>query len=66
MTLRKLFEILNALHAWDNLKGMIVTTGGGEIAIDFNSQPDRAIDQYLRRKGFIVEPTSGRYVYRPV
>jgi hypothetical protein len=66
MTLRKLFELLNALHAWNGLKGMIETTSGGEIAFDFNSQPDRATDQYLRRKGFIVEPGSGRYIYRPV
>lgn len=64
MTMRKMLEILNALHAWDHLKGMIEVTGGGEIAISFNSQPDRAIDQYLRRKGFIV--WEGQYIYRPV
>lgn len=63
MTLRKLFEILNALHAWEHLKGAIETTGGGELAIAFNSQPNPAIDQYLRRKGFIV--AESKYIYRP-
>jgi hypothetical protein len=65
MTLRKLFEILNALHAWDHHKGMVECTSGGELAIQFNAQPEHAVDQYLRRKGFIVEPGTGRYVYRP-
>lgn len=65
MTLRKLFEILNALHAWDHLKGFAVTSAGGELAIDFNSQPARPVDEYLKRKGFIVEPGLGKYVYRP-
>lgn len=63
VTLRKLFEILNALHAWEHLKGSIETTSGGELAIAFNSQPNPAIDQYLRRKGFIVD--KDQYIYRP-
>lgn len=66
MTMRKMFELLNALHAWDHLKGMIEITSGGEIAIQFNAQPERPVDQYLRRKGFIVEPDTERYIYRPV
>jgi hypothetical protein len=64
MTLRKLFEILNALHAWDHMKGMITCTGGGELAIQFNGQPQAPIDQYLRRKGFIIN-AEYLYVYRP-
>jgi hypothetical protein len=66
ITTSKLHQILWNLIAW-NERAMVIATAGGEIALDFTSQPQRATHDYLISKGFIVSSVvnEGAYVYRP-
>lgn len=66
MTLKKMLEILRnlELNTEINMHGSsIYANGGGELTLSFNTQPSRYIDNYLRRKGFIV--LNCDYIYRP-
>lgn len=64
MKLYKLLEILNQLKAWRvNFHGMIYPTGGGELALEFTSQPEHHVHDYLIDKGFVE--VNCDYIYRP-
>lgn len=70
MTLKKLLKILAYIDsAYASVKDVSMhgshlhTTGGGELAISFNTQPPQSLDELLRREGFIV--WQGDYIYRP-
>ncbi len=65
MTLKKLLEILETLKgAGHRLHGCaIYGSGTGELCLELNTQPEPAIDRYLRAKGFVLNDCT--YVYRP-
>lgn len=67
MTLQKLLDIVGMCWRSDpsiKLKGShIGCTGGGELCLDFNTQPSYAVHNYLIAKGFIQNATT--YIYRP-
>ncbi len=66
MTLKKLLALLEWIRNAEgiNLRGSFLqTTGGGELAISFNTQPPRSLHDVLMRRGFIL--WEGEYIYRP-
>lgn len=66
MTLKKLLLLLQDIQLMTGISmhgSYISTTGGGELQLDFNTQPSRRMHEYLRRKGFIYWET--HYIYRP-
>jgi hypothetical protein len=71
MTAEKLQRILDMLTTYRvAMRGVwIGHTSGGELYLEFRSQPDHAatIDYKLRKAGFIIDEmmNPGRYIYRP-
>ena len=66
MTLKKLLSLIQAIAGSEGIKlqgCFISTTSGGELALEFNTQPSRALDRHLKYYGFILWETS--YIYRP-
>lgn len=70
MTLKKLLRLLTWIDgAYASVKDVsmhgshLYATGGGELALSFNTQPPKSLDELLRRAGFIV--WQGDYIYRP-
>lgn len=70
MTLKKLLKLLTYIDlAYGDVKDVSMhgshlwSTGGGELAISFNTQPPESLDELLRKAGFIV--WQGDYIYRP-
>jgi len=58
-----MLRLLAWLRGECRINGSVVTTGGGEIAFEFNDQLLAHAHRDMLRAGFIVH--DGLYIYRP-